>query len=467
MVKRNPNLQTIYPRYGLAEFKESIITKEVVLKKFGPPEIIVDHSNYSSEIRYEKHGLRFYYLKEEENNKKEKVEITIIAFRPPFEGQTEEGIVLNKSTMRDVFRLMGEEENWLTAPGDKYWWVEYSGISFYVERDKNLSQFPFRREKYIDKPIVRISVPIRDVEESTTVELNEDGMEIKSANDFCIDGGAHSVIMDPGRGESICSKCGLVLSDHQISVEFSGQRAFSSEEREKREQYGAPINPLMPDIGMATMIDKRAPMSEELKKAVKWDSRYTWKQRNMIQATSEIKRIGEHLNLPLHVKEYAIKLYRKAFTMGLLKGRSIKAMVAACLYYACAAQKIPRTLGEIEKKTDSNFHDITRAYQSLIRELNLPSPTMEPGLLVSKFVAQLNLTHNVEVLAKKILDRYTKVFTLSGKDPKGLVAAAIYIAAIHEKMKVSQTKVSKSIGITEVTLRNRLKEMQRLMKDIT
>ena len=90
----------------------------------------------------------------------------------------------------------------------------------------------------------------------------------------------------------------------------------------------------MPDIGMATMIDKRGPMSEELKKAVKWDSRYTWKQRNMIQATSEIKRIGELLNLPQVVKENAIKLYRRGFQLGLLKGRSIKAMVAATLYYS-------------------------------------------------------------------------------------------------------------------------------------
>ena len=32
-----------------------------------------------------------------------------------------------------------------------------------------------------------------------------------------------------------------------------------------------------------------------------------------IQATSEIKRIGELLNLPQVVKENAIKLYRKAF----------------------------------------------------------------------------------------------------------------------------------------------------------
>ncbi len=408
-------------------------------------------------------GLRFYYLLSEEQEKQDEVEIAVLGFRPPFDGETENGIHLNTSTMADVFRVMGKE-NWLTAVDDKYWWVDYSGLSFYVERDTSVPQFPFQKRLHINKPIVRITVPTKFLEENLL--RNEDGELIRSAEDFCIDGGEHQEIADPERGEKICAKCGLVLSERNISMEYSGQRAFSSEEREKRDQYGSPINPLMPDIGMATMIDKRGPMSEELKKAVKWDSRYTWKQRNMIQATSEIKRIGELLNLPQVVKENAIKLYRRGFQLGLLKGRSIKAMVAATLYYSCAAGEIPRTLGDIEKKSDSKFHDITRAYQTLIRELNLPSPTIKPGLLVSKFITQLNLTHNVEILAHKILDKYAKTFTLSGKDPKGLVAAAIYIAAIHEKMKISQTKIAKAVEITEVTLRNRTKEMQKFIKDI-
>jgi transcription initiation factor TFIIB len=453
-------MQIIYPGYGLEEFHGVTLTKKVILEKYGPPTKVEDH-NYSIEMRYEALGLRFYYIKREEAEKKENVEIVQIAFRPPYECQTEEGITLGKSTMQDVFNYLGKE-NWLTASGDKYWWVDYSGISFYVERDQSISQFPFHEEKHINKPIMRITVPVRERDEDFI--RNEDGNEIRTADDFCIDGGDHELIKDEERGERICSKCGLVFSERMISMELSGQRAFSSEERSKREQHGSPINALTPDIGMTTMIDKHAPMSLELKKAVKWDSRYTWKQRNMIQATSEIKRIGELLNLPQRVKELAITHYRQAYTKGLLKGRSIKAMVAACLYYACGSERVPRTLGDIVQKSDSNLHDITRSYQTMIRELNLPSPTLDPGLLVSKFTTDLGLPHEVETIAQKILEKYEKTYSLSGKDPKGLVAAAIYLAAILNKMKLSQTKIAKIVGITEVTLRNRLKEMQKFVR---
>jgi transcription initiation factor TFIIB len=453
-------MEIIYPGYGLEKIKGINLTKSKVIELWGPPSELRDHNNYSMEMRYEKEGLRFYYLRREEAEVKD-VEIVMMSFRPPFQGQTEEGINLGRSTMQDVVNYLGKE-NWLTAVNDKYWWVDHSGITFYVERDPSVPQFPFDESLHIKKPIVRISIPLRERDEDFI--RNEDGNEIRTAEDFCNDGGDHDLIRDEERGERICTKCGLVFSERMISMELSGQRAFSQEERSKREQHGSPINALMPDIGMATMIDKHAPMSAELKKAVKWDSRYTWKQRNMIQATSEIKRIGELLGLPQHVKELAIKHYRKAFQKGLLKGRSIKAMVAATLYYACGYEKVPRTLQDIVHKSDSNMHDITRSYQTLIRELNLPSPTPDPGLLVSKFATDLGLPHNVQLIANKILSKYEKIYSLSGKDPKGLVAAAIYLAAILEKMKLSQTKIAKMVGITEVTLRNRLKEMQKFVQ---
>jgi transcription initiation factor TFIIB len=452
-------LHTIYPVYGLNEFKDQKITKKLIIQHFGEPDEIVSHFKYSVEMKY-KLGLRFYYL-QSEAEKSDNPFIITIGFRSPFQGTTEEGIVLNKSNMDQVFKIMGKE-NWLTTDDDIYWWVEHSGMSFYIKKAKDIDPSNFNEIEEIKKKIVRITVPVKYIEEDAL--RNEDGVEIKSVEDFCLAGGLHSIIHDEERAEDICGKCGLVMSERMISMAHSGTRSFSSEERNKRDHHGSPINALIPDIQMATMIDKRGPMSESLRKAVKWDSRYTWKQRNMIQATSEIKRIGELLNLPQRAKISAIKLYRRAFQLGLLKGRSIKAMVSASLYYACGSGKVPRTLGEIVKVSDSNFHDVTKSYQVMIKELHLSSPTIDPGLLVSKFIPELHLTYQVEVLALKILEKYEKVYSLSGKDPKGLVAGALYIAAIREKIKISQTKISKAIGITEVTLRNRLREMQRFMK---
>lgn len=452
-------MKTIYSGYGLSDLQAKLpITKLKVIEVFGKPDEEIKFEDYSRQMSYKDTGLRFYYRQGDDS---EDPPIITIGFLSPFKGKTEEGIKLNKSTMRDVFRVYGEE-TWLTAEGSDYWWVEQSGLSFYVEKSPETEDFPFNVDSHMDKTIVRITVPLTYRPEDNVV--NEDGMAIRSVDDYCVDGKLHELIMDEERAEQICSKCGLIVDDHMISMEYSGERAFSKAERQKRQTHGSPVNPLIPDLQMATMIDKRAPMPESLRKAVKWDSRYSWKQRNMIQATSEIKRIGELLNLPQHVKVYAIKLYRQAFTLGLLKGRSIRAMVAASIYYACGAEKVPRTLQNIVNVSDSTFHQITKCYQSLIKELNLPSPTISPKDLVSAYISNLHLPHKVEVNAGKILDRYEKIYSLSGKDPKGLVAAALYVASQYAKIKISQTKISRAVGITEVTLRNRLREMQKFIR---
>ncbi len=452
----------IHRNYGIAEFKGKKPTKSMVEDKYGKPDKIINHNNYSKEMKYNDEGLRFYYLINEE--KMEEIEdplIYTIGFKAPFQGKTEEGIILNKSTMGDVFKTLGKE-NWLTAKDDKYWWVDYSGISFYVHRNEDFQKFDEKR--YLNKKIVRITVPVVPRDEDAM--YNEDGQLIQAQQDICpADGGLHEPIYDEDRAETICRKCGLVINERMVATGF-GPRTFNAEERRKKERHGSPITPLLPDLQMATMIDKSEKMSPRLRKAVRWDSRYTWKQRNMIQATSEIKRIGELLNLPQRVKEYAVKLYRKAFQLGLLKGRSIKAMVCASMYYAASAEKVPRTLNEIVENTDLTIHDITRSYQTLIRELNLKSPTIQPKFLVGKYVTALSLPHQVEIIAQQILSNYKKVYSLSGKDPKGLVAAAIYFAANHENLKVSQTKIATEIGITEVTLRNRLREIQKFIRYI-
>ena len=187
----------------------------------------------------------------------------------------------------------------------------------------------------------------------------------------------------------------------------------------------------------------------------------------MLIATTEIKRIGSLLNLPLRAKELAAKIYRKAFALKLLRGRSIKAMVAATLYYACRSERVPRTLQEILKLTDSDPRDVRRSYRTIIKELKLNVPTMDPLMLVPKYITALGLTNDIEKLACEIIKAYIRKYPTAGKDPKGIIAAGIYVACIMHHINLSQSRIAKTIGITEVTLRSRYKETLRFMRQKT
>ncbi|MGB5909558.1 MAG: TFIIB-type zinc ribbon-containing protein [Promethearchaeia archaeon] len=266
------------------------------------------------------------------------------------------------------------------------------------------------------------------------------------------------------KGEIVCSQCGLVISERIVDISHTDKRAFTKQEKEKRERTGSPISILLPDMGLSTIIDKSNIKSPDLKRAAKWNSRMTWDKRNMLIATTELKRIASNLNLPNHVKKAAIRLYIEAFKKKLLRGRSINGMVAACLYFACRERKIPRTLQEILDETAINAKNVRRCYRTLIRELNLKAPSTDPISLVPRFIAELGLDAEAENSSINVLNKFISKFSTSGKDPKGLCAGALYLVCKKKQRRISQKEIANIVGVTEVTLRSRYKELITKLK---
>jgi len=134
-------------------------------------------------------------------------------------------------------------------------------------------------------------------------------------------------------------------------------------------------------------------------------------------------------------------------------------MVAACLYFACRERKIPRTLQEILDQTSVNAKNVRRCYRTIIRELNLKAPSTDPISLIPRFIAELELDTEAEKATIKILQAFTSKFSTSGKDPKGLCAGALYLVCKKNDRKISQKDIANLVGVTEVTLRSRYKEL--------
>ena len=199
--------------------------------------------------------------------------------------------------------------------------------------------------------------------------------------------------------------------------------------------------------------------NSELKRAVKRDSVLTWKNRNFLIATTEIKRIGHVLNLPSYVKEAILKLYKKAYIKNLLKGRSILGMVAACIYYICKEKEIPRNFLDIVEESPANPELIKNCYKILVKKLNLKVPIIDPISFIPKYCSDLSLDKDIENLAIKILKMNNQKSALGGVDPKGLCGGALYLAAKMRNKKLNQTKIVKVVNISEVTLRSRYKEL--------
>ncbi len=269
-----------------------------------------------------------------------------------------------------------------------------------------------------------------------------------------------NLIEDLHRGELICSICGTVVEEG--SFDFSQEkRAFTAEEVENRKHNGSPISPLS-DISWTTVVratDKNS--SAQLKRAVKWNSRLSWEKKNFLIAVNEIKRVCTNLSLPRVVAETAATIYKKIQKLNVLRGRSINGFVGACVYLACRMNKIPRSVNEVYgEMPNTTDRDIRICYRVLINELGIKVPKINAVALLPRYASAIGISAESQCIAEKLLAAFEGSRNVTGKDPKGMIAAAIYLATKKTGENKPQKHVAIACGITEVTLRSRIKEFQ-------
>jgi transcription initiation factor TFIIB len=187
----------------------------------------------------------------------------------------------------------------------------------------------------------------------------------------------------------------------------------------------------------------------------------TWR-RNLGIAMAELDRMSTLLHIPKNIKEEAATLYRKALKKDLIRGRSIDAFVAASIYSACRMNEIPRLLREISYASKREHSEIARTYRMLLKELRLKMPINTPMKFVPSIAAKLKIRRDTEQKAIQLLDEAGKRKGLSGKDPRGVAAAALYMACNLNGEKKIQKDIASAAGTTEVTLRNRLRGLEAL-----
>jgi len=286
----------------------------------------------------------------------------------------------------------------------------------------------------------------------------------ESEHRVCPKCGSTNLERDEKHGELVCRDCGTVVEQ---LIDYGPEwRAFNADQRTQRERTGAPISERHPHRLGDTVIDDRDTHGKRL---------MDWRFRRL-------KRWDR----------WAIRIYRKAVEKDLVRGRSIENTAAAALFMACKKRKHPRTIKEIAKLFGISPKDINRTHRVLLRHLDERMPAPDPKQYLSRFATELGVSEEVEMLAREILEKAEKKGLTVSRNPAGLAGAALYLAGLlkakeyieeyREKMKEAeseeekerlerelneklrrcrrtQPEVAKVSGVTEVTIRNRYKEL--------
>ncbi len=310
----------------------------------------------------------------------------------------------------------------------------------------------------------------------------------------CPDCGSKSIYMDAERSELVCSDCGLVLEDHLLD---SGPEwlAFDAEQNEKRNRAGLPMIESYHDRGLSTEIGKRTdgrgrPLKPKQRSHMhrlrKWDRRSRLKDskdRNMVKAFTYMRQLASAMELPPKVREHAAHAYRQVIEDGKMRGRSIEKVAVSVMYLTCRELGIPCTPRNFEEYTSIDHNKIVGNYKEIGRKLDRDVPIDTPLKYVPKFASELGLPGPLQIEIEKFLGEYHGTKDTSGKSPTGIAAGGVYHVSCLEKKKLkdflgskypqkfteipekmeeidlTQKEVAEASGVTEVTIRERRKDL--------
>jgi transcription initiation factor TFIIB len=158
-------------------------------------------------------------------------------------------------------------------------------------------------------------------------------------------------------------------------------------------------------------------------------------------------------------------------------------MAAATIYLACKKCSVVRSLEEIVEATGVTDQDrssvklASKYYRMMVMEMGVfteqapaqtvgiqqPAPTQALSLAIDHYISKLanmaKIDTKVERLAIDIAHKTDDHLLADGKAPNGLAAAYIYIASMLLGVNILQRDVSSLSGVTEVTIRNRCKDI--------
>ena len=295
----------------------------------------------------------------------------------------------------------------------------------------------------------------------------------------CKDCGATEWDEDEVRGETYCVACGNVAEENAIDL---GAEWTNYSDGADRSRVGAPSRESLSDKGLNTSISRSDISGAGARRhGIKGSDAKHWRRRALIDERSKTRSsrarnltkamqfIRDRGKLPPALVEEAARLYRHAAEEGIVTGRSIRGVSAACVYLAARQAQLPRKIEDIAESFDMTgemgLKELKRTIRLAARCLNAHHVT-GPGEYLDKFHSDLGLPAPVLGEANYLWGRVGESMEWQGKKPSGVAGVMLYKAAQNRGHPRTQSEVCEVVGVSEVTLRGLLRILEALLAQL-
>lgn len=176
--------------------------------------------------------------------------------------------------------------------------------------------------------------------------------------------------------------------------------------------------------------------------------------------------ISQYNSFPTSILETAKSLYSSFNDQSVAFSRPAENFAIASIYLAHRVEKRPTTIRNLAELSGIGHTEIYRAQKhirnKLMQDADFEIPQFSSRDFIEQYAEKLDLSEEVVDEAKQLLDKGEHAIINCTEPTKA--AAALYLAISNtDGMDVSQKRLEEISGITEVTIRNRYKQMEEAL----
>lgn len=299
------------------------------------------------------------------------------------------------------------------------------------------------------------------------LESDDDNPSLGNANenpykDICYKCGEREFIVEDGC--IICRHCGRVIGQE---IDYNQEwRFYGNDENGGRSdptRCGIPINPLLPDSSLGTIILGNG--QQAFRRLHRWNSSNP-KERSLIQAYNQIQEKTAKANIPVCIVDKAKVLYKTLSSEKIKRGTTRKGLMAACIFYILKDKQISRSTREIstifelkQKKMTTGCKYFNEIMYSKNKDyLNQIQPTTTADF-IQRFSQKLSIDEKYQSLAIHICQLADKLGIISESTPPSIAVGCLYLMIQHFSFNITKKHLSEVCEISEVTISKSYKKL--------
>lgn len=286
---------------------------------------------------------------------------------------------------------------------------------------------------------------------------------------ICIACKSNGTLFEDHRTSSlICSNCGVV--NEGLFDQGPEWRQYNNEDNRSDgvNRCGCPTNFFFPKSSQGTIMVGTT--NRRLRRKQRWLS-MVYKERSLNQVHEYIMQICIKNNIPKIIIDDARIFYKKisdckhkegdnAGKQIIIRGANRLSIIAACVFYACEKNKIPRSIKEIADMFDLDEKKVTKGNKQFDRIIkNIDDKTVfcdqeneTAENYIRRHCPKLNISKTKTEIAVKIARNCCKMKLASDHNPQSIAAGSILVMVHYFNLKIEKREISKLFGTSDVTI---------------